>query len=437
MTRYISIASKTAFLFIAVFAIIILPVNYIIYQRVSKLLTEADSKELLAEGEKLISEVKLNPTTIPLPPSGYLLNIRLGSDLSSDVLFLSPAFPTATEELLYANEIEIDTFRIVTVNRPLEYSEAVLSLSVARSNQRLQASLAQLKVYLFLANAVSILLAVLLVYIVTRYTLRPIQKIIQAAQTINADKSIERVPVSTSSDETQLLSQTINAMLARIEHSLHQQTNFFASAAHELKTPLAVMQTELSVSLLKTEDESVKQLLQSQLNEVLRLDRVIQDFLLISQLKSETLQLKTTEVKLDELIYSSLKRVRYLIKDRGIQIKITIAESDQLHLCLVDEDKFETVITNLIENAVKYSPAKSTVTIRLYSESGRIRLEVSNPFCQSIDNIESLKDGFKKSNQLSTGLGMGLWICDQIITLHRGLLTLTHSDNTFIARVSI
>jgi K+-sensing histidine kinase KdpD len=154
-------------------------------------------------------------------------------------------------------------------------------------------------------------------------------------------------------------------------------------------------------------------------------------------LKSETLQLKTTEVKLDELIYSSLKRVRYLIKDRGIQIKITIAESDQLHLCLVDEDKFETVITNLIENAVKYSPAKSTVTIRLYSESGRIRLEVSNPFCQSIDNIESLKDGFKKSNQLSTGLGMGLWICDQIITLHRGLLTLTHSDNTFIARVSI
>jgi signal transduction histidine kinase len=288
-----------------------------------------------------------------------------------------------------------------------------------------------------MANAVSILLAVLLVYIVTRYTLRPIQKIIQAAQTINADKSIERVPVSTSSDETQLLSQTINAMLARIEHSLHQQTNFFASAAHELKTPLAVMQTELSVSLLKTEDESVKQLLQSQLNEVLRLDRVIQDFLLISQLKSETLQLKTTEVKLDELIYSSLKRVRYLIKDRSIQIKITIAESDQLHLCLVDEDKFETVITNLIENAVKYSPAKSTVTIHLYSESGRIRLEVSNPFCQSIDNIESLKDGFKKSNQLSTGLGMGLWICNQIITLHRGLLTLTHSDNTFIARVSI
>jgi signal transduction histidine kinase len=178
-------------------------------------------------------------------------------------------------------------------------------------------------------------------------------------------------------------------------------------------------------------------LLQSQLTEVLRLDRVIQDFLLISQLKSETLQLKTTEVKLDELIYSSLKRVRYLIKDRGIQIKVTIAESDQLYLCLVDEDKFETVITNLIENAVKYSPVKSTVIIRLYYESGRVLLEVGNPLSQSIDNIESLKDGFKKSNQLSSGLGMGLWICDQIITLHQGFLTLIPSDNTFTARVSI
>jgi two-component system, OmpR family, heavy metal sensor histidine kinase CusS len=437
LARYISIASKTAFLFIAVFAVIILPVNYIIYQRVSKLLTEADSKELKSEGEKLLSEVKLNPTTIPLPPDGYLLNVRLGSELSSDVLFLSPTFPAVSEELLYATELEVDTFRIVTVNRPLEYSEALLSLSVARSNQRLQSSLAQLRIYLFLANAVSILLAVLLVYMVTRYTLRPIQKIIQAAQTINADKSIERVPVSTSSDETQLLSQTINAMLARIEHSLQQQTNFFASAAHELKTPLAVMQTELSVSLMKTEDESVKELLQSQLNEVLRLDRVIQDFLLISQLKSETLQLKTTEVKLDELIYSSLKRVRYLIKDRDIQINITIAESDQPHLCLVDEDKFETVITNLIENAVKYSPVKSTINIRVYSEEGHTRLEVSNPFSQPIENIQILKEGFKKSNQLSSGLGMGLWICDQIVALHRGSLTLMHLDNTFVSKISI
>jgi signal transduction histidine kinase len=288
--------------------------------------------------------------------------------------------------------------------------------------------------HLIAANLISILVAAILVYLVTGYTLRPIKQIIGVAQRINASKSIERVPVPATNDENRQLAQTINLMLARIENSIKSQTNFFASAAHELKTPLAVMQTELSVMLNSVNDESTAHLLQNQLNEVQRLDRVIQDFLLISQLKSETLMVRMKEDRLDEALYSSIKRSKYLTRDRKIQLKVTMPDETQHFLCEFDFDKMETVFSNLLENAIKYSVHQSTISIHVFKNE-KLSIVISNPFNGLMSDVEKLKSEFKKSNELSTGLGMGLWICDQLMRLQGGNLLLRHQDELFEAEV--
>lgn len=430
------IQGKTALIFIGVFILIILPVNSIVYLKVKQILMQADTKELLAEGDKLFGQVRLDPQRIPLPPIGYSIFLQAGTELQLDSLFASPDFPSGTSPIYYQSPEEVDTFKIVTLMRPVEYTNATLFFSIARSNQRITSQIDELKLYLFAANLISILIAGVLVYVVSGYTLSPIRKIIQVAERINASKSIERVPVPNSNDENQQLAQTINSMLARIEASIKNQTNFFASAAHELKTPLAVMQTELGVALQRDNEASINQLLQSQLSEVERLDRTIQDFLLISQLKSETLVLRKTEARLDEALYTAISRCKFLAKERNSQLKVTINEIDQPFLCLIDLDKMETALSNLVENAIRYSKHESIISIQLFRKE-KLMVLIQNVIDSPIDNIESLKDEFKKSIELSSGLGMGLWISDQMIKMQGGTLDLRQHENIFEAQVIV
>jgi signal transduction histidine kinase len=404
--------------------LIVLPTSYVIFSKVKQILEQADSKELALEGEKLFNQVKLDPQIVPIPPLGYSIFLRVHNPLGSDSLFASPNFPTYIDQ--FGGEIiEIDTLKIVTLTRSLEYGNAELSFSIARSNQRLAEQIKELQLYLFLANVFSILVAGLLIYLVSGYTLKPIKKIISVAENINASQSIERVPVPISHDETQQLALTINEMLSRIENSIQNQTNFFASAAHELRTPLAVMKTELT---LVQEDKRWHEMLK----EVERLERIVNDFLMISQLKSKSLVLRKSDVDLNELLVSAMKKVKYLSQEKKSSIQINLQDQKEVHLVSADEDKLEIVLVNLIENAIKYSPSNSVIQVLIKSDN-TTQLEIKNPIDHPISNPERFKQEFVKADAMSSGLGMGVWIANEITLLHDGKLELKSDDHTFSA----
>lgn len=420
------IQGRTALIFFGVFLLIILPASYIIYSKVKQILVQADTKELMLEGEKLFNQVKLDPQVVPIPPLGYSIFLRINNELRSDSLFASPNFPTYIDQFR-GETLEIDTFKIVTLSRPLEYGNGQISFSIARSNQRLTSQIKELELYLFFANVFSILVAGLLVFLVLGYTLKPIKKIITVAENINASQSIGRVPVPTAQDETQQLALTINNMLTRIENSIQHQTNFFASAAHELRTPLAVMKTELT---LVQDDKRWHEMLK----EVERLERIVNDFLMISQLKSKSLVLRRSDVDVNELLVSGLKKVKYLSQEKRSSIQIILQDQNEVKFVSVDEDKLETVVVNLIENAIKYSPTHSVIQVLVKTEHA-IQVEIKNPVEQPINNPERFKQEFVKAEALSSGLGMGVWIANEIIQLHGGKLELRSDDHTFTATI--
>lgn len=433
--NFTGLQGRISLIFIGVFVIIILPVNSLIYSNVKNLLVAADTRELTAEGERLFSQVRIDPPVLPLPSLGYSVFLRAVNQLQTDSLFASPDFPVQQTAILFQPVVELDTIKIVTLTRPIEYGNALLKFSVARSNQPLSSRLNDLKKYLFTANVASILVAGLVVYFVSGFSLRPIKRIINTTQRINASNSIERVPVPHSNGENKQLALAINEMLERIEMSINNQTNFFASAAHELKTPLTVMHTELSVALQNARTDEVKILIQNQLNEVSRLSRVIQDFLLISQLKTETITLRKSYGLLDEVVYTSIKRLRHIIHERGIQVRVTINELAQPYQASFDHDKIETVLSNLVENAIKYSEAGTVVHISLDKNEMEYFITIENTTNLPLQNLEGLKKEFRKSTELSSGLGLGLWICDQLMKLHGGRLTLDQHNSMF--RVSL
>lgn len=430
-----SIRTKASALFFAVFVCIILPVNWVIFQKVKTTLEEADTKELKGEAAKLMESTQLDPLTIPLPPNGYLFKLQLSKELASEDIFTSPDFPTLDSYDYLTEVTQWDTLKIVNVKKNLEYSSNELIVSLARSTNSLTNQLANVKSYLLMANFLSIAVAGILVFLAAGQVINPIKKIIAASSKITASNSIERVPVPATQDESKVLADTLNAMLARIEQSIKTQVNFFASAAHELKTPLAVMQTELSLHMLQS-DAPTQKVLQSQLHEVQRLDRVIQDFLLISQLKSETLTLRKKPELIEEVMYASLKKLRYQAQEKNTQFQLKVTDQESISSS-IDFDKMETVFTNLLENGIKYSEMSSVINVDISKESNTVIVSIENPVNEPVENIQLLKLEFQKSLERSRGLGMGLWICDQIIKLHSGELLLENRSNRFVATVKL
>jgi len=433
---YKSIRTKAAVLFLVVFVAILVPANWLIFKKVKLTLEEADTRELRAEAEKLIDNLQLDPLSIPLPPNRYLLKVQAVKNQQIDELFTSPGFPAVAPHNYLDDWFIWDSLKIVNLKKEVEYSSSELVVSLARSVTQLRAQKGDVLSYLIVANCLSILSAAVLVFIATGQLINPIKRIISTASKITASKTIDRVSVPSTMDESKQLADTLNEMFTRMELSIKNQVNFFASAAHELKTPLAVMNTELSVALKKV-DLPTQKILQSQLHEVQRLDRLIQDFLLISQLKSETLTLRKEPERLEEVLYASLKKTKYLAEERNIQIQIKVEDNIPALFSHIDFDKIQTVISNLLQNAFKYSLIESIVKVSISYQENRSTLVITNPVSTPIENLHLLKNEFHKSNELTGGLGMGLWICDQIIKLHGGELELLLISGEFRAKVCL
>lgn len=428
-----SIRAKTAILFFLVFLVVILPVHWLVYKKVEAALVETNRRELNVEAEKLLSQVRLDPITIPIPAEGFVMKLQFQRTIQFETIFSSPDFP-ALDMLEFLQDITYsDTLEIVNVRKTLDQQDASLILSLGRSGAVFQEQLSSLQFYLFAAIVMAIASAGVLVYFVSGWILKPIKKIADASSLVNSSKDISLIPVPQTNDESKLLAESINSMLERIRQSANSQTNFFASAAHELRTPLAVMKAELTIANSEATPKRINALLQ----EVERLERVIHDFLLISELKAEVLSIRRSKQDIDELIYSSLKKVKYTSEAYETLVQLMIDDTVENFEAMVDADKMETVIANLIENAIKYSPRHSTVNLKLTKEGDCFLIEVSNPINTPIPDPAIFLQEFKKSGELSSGLGMGLWICDQIVKLHDFTLVLESSGLEFRAALRI
>ncbi len=431
---YQSVRTKAAVLFFLAFMVVVLPANWLIFQKIKVTLHEADAQELRAEAEKIEGRISLDPLTIPLPPAGYLLDVRQLTPEEPRALFSSPDFPDIESVETSSSFLITDTLKVVTVKKEIPYA-APLQISLARSTSFVERQIGQMQTYLWLANAVSLLLAGALIFWAAGRMVNPLRKIISTASQITAAKKMDRVDIPLTPDESQLLAITLNEMFTRLELSIQNQVNFFASATHELKTPLAIMQTELAVSMTQA-DERLQKILSSQLQEVRKLNRIVEDFLLISQLKSESLTLRKKREPLEEVIYASLKSVQPLANTKKIQINLSLYAGAGCTLVDMDSEKMEIVLKNLLENAVKYSPQEATVSVCLDQTPG-ILLRISNPTPQVFNQVDLLKGEFQKSNEHSYGIGMGLWICDQVMLLHGFGFTISSQNQLFEASIHI
>lgn len=393
---------------------------------------------LIARAQTLLDKTEVLPAIIPLPDNNTSIRVLYHSAGKPITVFQSPGIIKNIRTPTKTGVTDTLGMRVAYVISSNEDNPAELML--VRSAEQLNNNLQYLLLLLFACSLLSVLLAGLIAYILSFYLLQPVQRIIKAAKLINAHKLRDVIPVKKTNDELQELTETINMMLVRIDESLQQQQNFFASASHELKTPLAIMRAEIEVQLSKPVlAPELSNLMKSQLAEINRLQQVVQEFLLVSQLKSSGITLHKQQIDLSLVILRLFHRFQPFLQQKGLNPKIDFDKDAETFLITVDDDKLNILLMNLVENAVKYASPDTIISCSVQRSTLKDHIAISfkNTINEESFPTENLQNAFHREAIDSNGAGIGLWLVNEITQLHHGNFHMESSNFSFEAIVDL
>src|SRR6201990_3344634 len=268
----IGIKIKMTLAFSTVFTVLALIFSAENYQHIRGLLVEDNDRYLLSRATSLLEKTEVNPAIIPLPDKGNYIRVFYHINGQYRLVFESPGLPGGIRTPMLPGVSDTLGMRIAYVRNYGSNGEAnPAALTLVTSAGPLIERIHSLIYRLFISSLFSVLIAGCVSYLLARVLLRPLQRIIETARSITSNRLRNLIPVRDSRDELQELTETLNAMLTRIADALRQQQNFFASASHELKTPLAILRAELELNLNQPGvGEDIRGLLNSQLAEIKR-----------------------------------------------------------------------------------------------------------------------------------------------------------------------
>ncbi|WP_163184082.1 ATP-binding protein [Neobacillus sedimentimangrovi] len=201
--------------------------------------------------------------------------------------------------------------------------------------------------------------------------------------------------------------------------------DFIANVSHELRTPISMLQgySEAIVDDIAESQEEKKEMAKVIYDESLRMGRLVNELLDLARMEAGHIQLKLEEVNLTSFINRIIHKFQGLAKDNGIQLR-TEMEND-LPAFWMDPDRIEQVLTNLIDNAIRHTPADGSVTLKVTLEDKGLRMEVKDSGSGiPEEDLPFIFERFYKADKARTrgrsGTGLGLAIAKNIIDAHHG-----------------
>jgi len=251
--------------------------------------------------------------------------------------------------------------------------------------------------------------------------LGPVQGVVRAARKITADDLSLRLPRRRQKDEIGELVDTFNNMIARLEASVEKIRQFSGDVSHELRTPLTIIRGEIEVLQRKERSpEEYRETLQSILEETGRLEKIIGDLLFLSRLESFEGSAFEADVPLEDVAQAVVERWAPAARRKGVILGINIVESVPVR---GHQDILERLVANLVDNAVRYTPAGGRVDITVDRKEGAGRLTVADTgigipegAIPGIFGRFSVVDASRSKD--TGGVGLGLSIAKQVADIH-------------------
>jgi heavy metal sensor kinase len=274
-------------------------------------------------------------------------------------------------------------------------------------------------------------------YFLARKSLAPVVAMSSQAGRISAENLHERLPVQNARDELGRLAASFNELLERVDQSFERQRRFMSDASHELRTPAAILRGESEVALSRTERpaEEYRESLAVLNAEAQRLTQIVEDLFTLTRADAGQYPLSPGDFYLDELVADCTHAARSLASAKQITLTCEVPEELPIR---ADEALLRRMILNLLDNAIKYTPAGGRVTVSCERTGAAYALNVmdSGPGIPEELQLRVFERFFRadkartRSENDGGGAGLGLSIARWIAEAHHGRLILAHSDSS-------
>lgn len=352
-------------------------------------------------------EIQVNPVFIQLiDKQGKLMD--KSPNLKEDHLtFKDPEFGDHFDSKLNNRSIRQVQLALKQNGEVKGYISAAISSESAKS------------VILKLRNVLiaSYLIVLLGLYFISRFlagrSIKPVHEVTNTISRITKNNLKERVALPQNKDEIYELSSSFNALIERIENAIERERQFTSDASHELRTPLATLQGTLEVLIRKPRTrQEYEEKIEYSLSEISRMTVILEQLLLLARLDIKTNIKESELISLPTIIDESLSHFKTKIANKNLSVKFHFNKDEKL---LVPHYYTQLIIDNIVSNAVKYSPDKSTISINLFNDNERVVCTIQD---QGIgikeEDLAHIYENFFRSDSLNhkriLGNGLGLSI---------------------------
>ena len=274
----------------------------------------------------------------------------------------------------------------------------------------------------------------ILIYFSTRFFIEPLKNVLGVIIKMSEGHFDQRIDIrGIRHNEITDLALACNNMAERLEQVDTSRQNFVSNVSHELKTPLSSIKV-LSESILLQKDvprETYIEFLEDIASEIDRMTEIINDLLTLVKLDQKEIPITFTEIELNQLIIDITKRMKPLADSKKIELNYILLKEKVL--ADIDKTKFVLAISNLVENAIKYTAEKGFITITVDSDHQNVFLSVSDTGIGiAEEEINKIFERFyrvdKTRNRETGGTGLGLSITHSTILMHNGSIKVSSKE---------
>ena len=384
----------------------------------------AESKSMSEVQEDLVRNTKESQLIQVIDSNGSIVASSSERAATKSLSTLRPAAGTTVSN-------RVDTLRFLEKGTPylitargVDRSGSRYTIVIATSLAAQSESLERLSGYLIAFVPLSIILVAAGTWLLLGRALRPVENIRIRAARIGADHLAERLPVPPTHDEVARLAMTMNEMLMRLEGAQQIQRAFVADASHELRGPLATLDASLEIIASDESGTAWADLKDVMQVEVARMERLVDDLLLLAKADDQGLRLRREEVDLDDILVSEVRRLR--TNDRvTVEAQITPVRATG------DAVRLGQMVRNLVDNAVTAAHSQVKLTLDTTGDWAEILVEDDGDGVDPADR-EKVFDRFVRldasRSRDSGGSGLGLAIVREIVRGHGGTIEIGDSD---------